>query len=285
MAETEELTPPTVQDLVGEALDELNAGAPAEVVTDPSTDQTVTEDPPETYFGVPMGDLPPETRQQIQDAFKAKDSRITKLEQRVAEQRKAEDENPEPLEDLEPAVMPSDEELLGLFGFTSDHPYYEMAREITLPVVKQNLILAGTVEQLRQESQAEQAWNFWNDELDTLERQHGTLPIDRDTVFEFAAEQNILDPEVAYMKLAFAAKETLNEETTKARVAEIEKLRDRKRQGGVGVRPRGSVPVDVKAADLPKDNLNEAIKAAAAQTAEEMGLPWDAAAATFLNGR
>ena len=277
---------PTVNELVGEALEELtNPGVNDEVST-ATGEQPAGTEPPEDYFGVPMGDLPPERRQEIIDAFKAKDSRITKLEQRVAAQRKAEEENPEPLmEDQAPPVMPTDEELLGLFGFAPDHPYYEMAKEITLPIVKQNLILAGTVEQLKQDYQAEQAWGFWNDELDSLEAKHGALPIDRDTVFEFAAEQNIQDPEVAYMKLAFAAKDMLNEEATKARVDEIARLRDRKRANGTTVKPRGSVPVEARSEELPQDNIDQAIKMAAAQTEQELGLPWDAAAQTFLNRR
>jgi len=285
--------PMTVQEAAAEAIAAAEAADEQAEVEDqgatqseeqPPSKELTEDDVPTEYFGEQLGDLPPEVRQRIIDTYKAKDSRITKLEQRLAEQRKAEEENPasgrgEEAPELPP--IPSDEEILALYDITPDHPYYEVAKAVALPLAKQNLILAGNFETMKQQVEADQAWNVWNDTLDSLESEYGKLPVERDVIFEFAAEQGIYDPEVAYMKMAFAAKKVIGDAATQERVKSLEALREKKKQQGGGLRPAGIPKTESKPipADIP---IDQAIKQAAKEAEEEFGVSFGDAAQQFL---
>ena len=238
------------------------------------------EDVPTSWMNVDLSDLPAPARQGIIDEFKGQESYIGKLQAKLKET--AEPQVATPTQFTEPAAAPSDEDILAAYGYVPDGANYEMAKELMLPVLKQSLMLAGQVDLMNQQLEASQAWDNWNTGMDSMEAQYGELPVDRDAVVEFAVAQGIQDPELAYYRLAMQAQKMTVDAAQKTRIQRIEELRDAKR-GVSGVRPTTSRPPTQGAPLEASGNLAEDIKKAAAQSAQELGVSWDDAAASFLN--
>ena len=265
---------------VQQAVQEAVEATTPEVVE--TADVLNEEDVPLEHMGVDLSDLPADKRKAVIDTFAQKESYIGKLQQRIAE-RKAEPELAEPVAQIpEPYVPePSDEEILKAFGYAPDGAYYEIAKEVVLPMAKQVLAQASEMSQMKQHLQVEAAWDGWNASLDKLEDQYGELPVGREAVVEFAVQQGIDNPEVAYYRLAMQAQKMTAEAAQEQRLRKVTETTGMKRQVGAQVRPGGNPPT-VHAPFEPTGNLAADIKSAAAEAEKELGLSWDGAAATFL---
>lgn len=228
-------------------------------------------DVPDSYFGIDFSDIPAEQRATIYRELQERDKVINRLMQRAAE---SQEDPPAPTASdvVEAEAQPlSDEDILRQFGLDPDDPMYEVKAEVLLPVARQVLPLASTVEALMAERQAEEALGAWYSSFDALEAEYGALPtgISRDDVIEFALERNILDPEAAFHAVTAGARKVLTEEATKARQ---EALRTLKQQQGRGrtARSEAAAPKET----ITADSLADAVEQAAKMAEQKLGYTW-----------
>lgn len=235
---------------------------------------------PDSYFGVDLSDIPVEKRSDIVRELQERDERIRSEMQRNAELAKqVEAQQPGTQQDppQEPATPPaemSDEDILAAYGLSKDDPMYEVKAEILLPVAKRQLQYDAVVERITAEREAEQALAYWDEQLDGLEKEFGKVPDEvggRDTVIEYALENNIMDPTAAFHAVTAGARKALQDAVTKARQEALQELK-RGQAGNVRPKAQATEPVeDVKAA-----TLEEAMKLAADAAERKVGVTFDA---------
>lgn len=195
--------PPVVEPKAAEAAPtETPAGAPA----------TGTVDAPERYFEVDLSGLPAEERVKVVDALKERDDEIGKLLRGKAKDEPAAPAAPAaPAEEVQPPAQVSDEDIVKHLGLDPENPFDETAAKVGVPLVRELLSLRGVVEQLAEDRQADQHLQTWHNTLDTLEKLHGELPLDRTAFIEFAAENNLQDPESAFWRVMGPARRQVEE--------------------------------------------------------------------------
>lgn len=246
---------------------------------EPEAREGTGDEPPTTYFGVDLSDLPVEQRAALISELQERDTRIRSLMQRNAELAKgqeapaAQQDEPAPTAQApEPPVEMSDEDVLAAFGLSKDDPMYEVKADLLLPVAKRQLQSDALVQQLVAEREAEQALAYWDESLTKLESEYGELPpeVSHDDIIEFALENQIADPVSAFHAMTAGARKMLSDGAAKARREALEALK--KQQAG-GVRP---TKTNAKPkVDIPGDvSLTEAIRQAATAAAEETGIAW-----------
>jgi len=240
------------------------------------------DEPPNEYFGVDLSDLPAETRSTIIAELKERDKFVNKVLQENAELKK---EQPAPTEQAPPSPPAepeqTDEEILAMLGYDKNDPLFEVKSEVALPLAKALLSIEGRVEAMQQEQVVQETLDYWNSSLDELEAEYGKLPVDRDAVFAFAAENQVFDPIAAYHRISAPARKQLTDAATVARQKVMEDLKARKEAAGGTVRPGSSVSTEEK--EIQARNLREATKLAAAQAAQESGISWDDALENTLS--
>lgn len=224
------------------------------------------EDVPDSFMGLDLSEVPVEKRQEIINRFKEQDRYANREHQRALElERKVQSQEPEaPQPEPEPAAPLTDEEILAKLGYDKSDEFYDVKAEVALPLAKEVLELRQGVQAIMQERALDQFEQHWNSSLDLMEDQHGKLPISRDDLLDYAAENNIEDAETAYLKYMTPRKKALSEEVKKAK---SEALRELKKKSTTA-RPR-TAPVKTK----PKDaaNMKEAFK----MVEQEQGVDMD----------
>lgn len=239
---------------------------------EPESEATGTDsDAPTEYFGVDLSELPAEKRRDIIAGFRERDDYISKLLR-----EKSEPAVPEPMAPTPQAEELTDDALLRALGLDPENDMFDQhTAKVALPLARQLLETKAAVDELMQTQSISQAERFWNTSLDSLEKQFGELPIDRIAVLEFAAENQIADPQDAYWRIMGPVRQQLMQAVQTHRETE---LRDAKR-GAASVRPRTTGKTTP--AKLEATSVRNAVQEAARIAAEERGLDWEQAVKGF----
>lgn len=244
---------------------------------EPETGSTESEttgtdsDAPAEYFGVDLSELPAEKRREIIAGFRERDDYISKLLR-----EKAEPSTEAPAAPPVEAEELTDDALLQALGLDPENDMFDQhTAKVALPLARQLLETKAAVDQLMQTQSISQAERFWNSSLDSLEKQFGELPIDRVAVLEFAAENQIADPQDAYWRIMGPVRQQLMNAVQTHKQSE---MRDAKK-GAASVRPRTTG--NTTPARLEATSVRNAVYEAAKIAAEERGLDWEQAVKGF----
>lgn len=187
---------------------------------------TSEEDVPDSFMGLDLSEVPVEKRKEIIDRFKEQDRYANREHQRAKElEKQLESQEPEPPAEEELPEEISDEDLLAKLGYDKDDPMFEVKAEVALPLAKEVLKMRQALQTIVQERMLDQFEQTWNSTLDRLEGQHGKLPIGRDELLEFAADNNIDDAETAYLKYMTPRKKAISDEVQKLKAEAMRELK------------------------------------------------------------
>lgn len=264
-----------------ETPDASSEGAPADVEADTDTEDESetqaeasaegTDDVPVEYFGVDLSDLPAEARQGIIDGFKERDILINKL------LRDKGDEQPEGTPSPEQETQPTDEptftdaDILAQLKLDPENdPFDEHTAKVALPLAKAVMEMRQQLAELQNNSTLQETDRYWRTSLKALEESFGELPVDAEAVMQFAAANDVGDPQDAYWRIMGPAREQLVKAAAERRA---EATRAAK-QAATTQRPKTAAkttPARIEGEEVG-DVLGDAAKAAA----EELGLDWNA---------
>lgn len=262
-----------------ETPDASSEGAPAEVATESGETESETEpeasgegtdDVPTVYMGQDLSDLPAEARQGIIDGFKERDNLINKL---LREKAEAATSQPEPEQETQPEPTPqlTDAELLAQLKLDPENdPFDEHTAKVALPLAKAVMEMRQQLSELQNNSVLQETDSYWRSSLKTLEESFGELPVAHEEVMQFAAANDVGDPQDAYWRIMGPARQQLAEAAAARRA---EAVREAKK-AATTQRPKTApktTPARIEGAEV-SDVLGEAAKAAA----EELGLDWNA---------
>jgi hypothetical protein len=225
-----------------------------------------TDEVPMSLLDVDLSHLSAEDRQAVIKTVEEQNKLIGKLMRERAE-------GDEPPEDA-PAPTPeplTDEALAQALGLDMENPYDENTAKVALPLARMVLELKAQVEGVASVSQASQAERYWNESLDKLEAENGSLPVPRANFFEYAADNSIDDPELAYWRVMGPARSVLIKEVTARKKA----VTAEKKKQATTVRPRTTTPTEK--VGLKAKTTKAATLEAAQLAAEELGINWGGA--------
>jgi hypothetical protein len=214
---------------------------------------------PEFYRKTLEG-LPEEKQKEVLTHLQQQESFIHQLQERLA----AKPEAPEAPADAPLDEDVSDEALAIALGYDPEDAYNQPSK-VELQLARTVLALEDRVEGLAQVETTRQVETAWNSGLDQLESEYGKLPVSRVDVLRYAIEEGIASPFEAYFRIAAPARAEVE-----GAVAAATKAAAKKAEGG-GVKPRAT-------AGEPDSNikkgmsLNDAVKAAMAETEKEKGV-------------
>lgn len=256
-------------------------GAQADVAADATTDESETQpeasgegtdDVPTSYFGVDLSDLPAEKRAEIIAHFKEQDTLINKLQREKPEGQGQADAVDQP-DDSSTAPEPvTDEALLQAFGLDPEDPFDERAAKVSLPLARQLLELKARFDAMAETQVLADTERYWMTSLDRLETEYGELPISRDAVLEFAAENSLGDPQDAYWRLMGPARQQLVQAAASQRAAQVAAAKEAASTTRPRTAPKTTSP------KLESTNVKDAVAEAAKRVADELGLDWGDAA-------
>jgi hypothetical protein len=213
------------------------------------------------YWGTDLTDLPAEKQVAIIDHFEQQDSTIHKLQNDL--------KRPEEPARTEPAPVPDeveDQDLLRAIGLDPEDPNVESLAPAIVPILRNQLQLEGTVEQMSQRSAAQEAETHWNKTLDELEGAHGKLPGDRLGVLKYAVDNSIASPYEAYFRLQAPVKREVEDFVQAQRRAQGQK------DAGGQVRPQAS---DADTPPIAKGmSLRDAVRAGMEVAEKRSGVKW-----------
>lgn len=232
-------------------------------------DQQVTGDVPDEYFGVDLSGVEPEQRQAIVDRFQQSDQYINRI---LQEKARLEQQPPQPQEE-EQFELPSDEDLSSYFGLNEEDPYYDVKRDVLLPVGKHLAQIQQGIEYLSDAFTSQQTMDHWNRELTRLEGDHGQIPgLSHDDIMQFAAGEGIADPEAAFLKLWAPAQKVIRDEAQKLQPKDVETELRRRKDAATGTRPRSGG--DTEPQEIKADNMMDAVRQAVKRAAETHKTSW-----------
>lgn len=236
---------------------ETPAGAPAEG----------TVDAPERYFEVDLSGLPAEERIKVIGALKERDDEIGKL---LRGKAKDEPATAPAAEEVQPPPQLSDEDIVKALGLDPENPFEETAAKVGVPLARELLALREQVGQLVEDQAADKHLQQWHSTLDTLEKLHGELPLDRTALIEYAAENNLQDPESAFWRVMGPARRQV-EEAVKAAEARIAAAAPAPTPGQVSsTRPRSTTATEETPAE--GTNIRDAVKDAGLKVLRDLGI-------------
>ena len=178
---------------------------------------------PTEYFGLDLSDLSPESRQSVITRLKEQDKLIQQEKRTNAELAKAEE--PAAQDTPEPTV----DDIMEALGYDKGDPMYDVKAEVAGPLAQRLVQMEAAFSQFVQAQQLEKLADHWDGTLDYMESEYGKLPMDREEVYEYAADNGISDPRDAYNRIAVPGRKRMSAEAEKARA---EALRNAKR--GIG---------------------------------------------------
>lgn len=236
-------------------------GDGSEGTEEASEAQEGTDEPPMVYWGTSLEGLSAEQRKEVIAALEQRDSTIQKLQQKLAEEPPA----PEATEEESDPVDITDEDILRALGIDPEGDAFEVeqAKRHTLPLARQIMALEETVERIAESETVRETASVWNSELDRLEAEYGKLPGDRLNVLQYAAKENIANPEVLYFRLTAPARKAVDDQ--------VARVRAKKAEGG-GLRPRSTIAG--KQEFEPAETLRDTVKKAALEAQRETGKKW-----------
>jgi hypothetical protein len=290
VVEPEEGTAPEAEPEPGEGAEALSSeggtsDAGAETPAGSGSEGTSPDrgEPPESYFGLSLKDLDRDTAWAIIDRVSEQDKVIQQVQRDRAELRKQLDEQgtSAPAPKTESPTELSDEDIMRAAGYDPDDPMYDVVSSMVLPILKQVQPLRNEVQELRQARELEEAALFWDGRLTALETEHGVIPgpdgkpMSHEDIFRYAAQNNLLDPDLAYHRMTAGGRQA----TSEAVLAEARALIERKREQGGTVRPRTGAPVKTTVvsgqdSDGKDRSLTDVIKEAARLAEQETGFKW-----------
>lgn len=176
------------------------------------------------YFDHDLTDVPEEVREKLISDLKNKDKytnrvsqenstlskKVEELEALIRSQFEDEGESAPEIE------MPSDDDIVTQLGLDPEDPFFEIKRDAALPtarlVIQQQLETQAAKQAEETASQELQEYaNTYMSTLDTLEGEHGELPIEREEFLEWAAQNDLHDPTEAYNTFVTMAKGIIDE--------------------------------------------------------------------------
>lgn len=242
------------------------ATPPVEGTTPPAEAPTGTaeEDVPTSYYGV---DLPgtAEERKAVIDALSGRDQHIQKLLRDKAEEAKAGEAAPaaEPVAPAAPQAPAevTDEDILRDLGLNPENEDMEDPKvQAIVGLARFALDLKEEVGSVKQSAAVRETEALWENQLDALEKQYGSLPegITRDDVLAHAAKAGIAEPVDAYWRIMGPARAEVLAAVKARRDAAETAL---KRGSSSPVKTRGS---EGETADAPLEakNTKDAVKEA-----------------------
>jgi len=240
------------------------AGAGETVVPPPNTDE-----PPTEYFGVQLGDLPPEVRSSIIEGYQERDKFI----QQLLRDKATPSGDAGPADPAAPAGAGdapediSDKEILETLGL--DPEFETPETKAILALARMNVDLHNQVSTLGTKSQLNEAERYWETSLTGLEAEYGKLPpgITHDDVLREAAKANIAEPMDAYWRIMGPGRAAVLAEVTKRRADMAESLKK-----GTQGQKRPSNEADTSEKIVDAKDSKSAVKMAFAQLVKEQGL-------------
>ena len=257
-----------VQDETPDAPEGAQPDVEDETDADETEAQEGTDDIPDRYFEVDLSGLPAEERAAVIAALKGRDDEIGKLLRGRAE-GDAPATPPEPDPEPEPIT---DEAILEALGI--DPEYDETAAKVALPLVRGMQQLQEQVAALLEQQELASLDTYWTSELDSLEAQHGKLPVDRVAVLEFAAENGLQSPADAYWRIYGPAQRQVQEAVAAAQkrieAAPAGKTKPSKKDAS-SARPKTSAAEE----EVPTSagvSLRDAVKEQTSKVLRDLGL-------------
>lgn len=230
-----------------------------------------TDEAPDEYMGVPLSGLSAEERRAVIDGYKERDTLINRL---MRERAEADAAPAAPAE--APAESPdeefSDQAIAEALGLDLEDPYDLKLAQVAVPLARKNLELEARVEKQSSLTAAQQEEVRWTKALDALEAQpNGALPVPREVLFQYALDNGIYDPNIAYWAIVGPTRTEV--------MADVERLRTRedreRRLGATTTRPRTGA--DVVDPPLKSKETKDAVAEAAQRAAKKLGFSWDQA--------
>lgn len=221
------------------------------------------EEPPTSYWGVDLSDIPAERRAEVIAHFEQQDSTIRKLQDRLS----APEEPAPPTADDDVAVEDvTDEDLLRAAGYDPEDFEVQSNAKFLVPQLRTQLALEDQVATLSRQVQGREVETTWNKQLDDLEATYGKLPGDRVAVLQEAVRQGYSTPFETYFRLQAPVRREVESAAAAARREGL------KREQGASPRPRGG---DVDPAPISKDmSLRDAVAASMKAASKKTGLSW-----------
>ena len=240
-----------------------DAGRVSEGITNVASE--ATEDVPTEYYGLDLSDLPPEARLTVINRLKDQDKLIQQEKRKNAELAREEQQSAEDQPEL------TSDDIMEALGYSRDDPMYDVKAEVAGPLAQRLIAMETAFSQFVQQEQLERLASHWDGTLDYMEGEYGKLPMTREEVFEYAADNGIMDPQDAYNRIAVPGRKRMSAEVEKAKA---EALRNVK--AGLAT-PRPSTG-DAGSSE-PTGNLSP--REAAIMAAKQTGIDWgDALKAT-----
>jgi hypothetical protein len=268
--------------------DDASKGAP-EQESEPTFEATGSEEPegtdevPETFAGVDLSDIPVEKRKVLIENALQQERQITKLQQRLAEGKDPEEAEPPGVvseQEPEPESV-SDEDIARYMGLSTEDPFYDVQIKVAAPLVRNLLLQQQLITEIHQRQLEDETAEYWHDELDRLEAERGKLPVDRDVLFEFAAENSLYEPVDAYNRIVMGYQKILNDKVGEVRRKTLEELEARRELKREATTPRPGTSVPTEEEVVKAASLKDAIVQAARLAESESGTSWEEAAGAF----
>lgn len=243
------------------ATDDGTEPGKAEDLEPPATAEAETpaEDLPDEFWGTDLEGIPAEQRQSILDKLQSQEGYIHQLQAKLAAQPA-----PEPQAPVAPEEV-TDEALLQVLGFDpEDYETQTLAPKI-LPLARTVLDLEEKVDAITNAATQQSVATAWNGAIDELEGTYGKLPGTREQVLKEAIDRGVASPYELYFQLHAPAKREVDSLVRDARRAAAKVA-----EAG-GVKPSSSTGAPVSAVEKGM-SLNDAVKAAMAETEKEKGV-------------
>lgn len=209
-----------------------------------------TDEPPTEYFGQDLSGLPAEERAALIAQFQERDRHIQKLLREKAEAAK-EGEKPTGSGDAEPSEDEvTDSAILEALALdpSDDSP----GAKALVAMARMNLELQAEVKAMASKDEVRETERVWETALTALEKEYGSLPVDRIEVYKTAVDNGIADPESAYWRIMGPARQEVMAEVKKRREAATAALAERKAplkpKASPKTEPEGPESKEVKAA-------------------------------------
>ena len=221
------------------------------------------EEPPTSYWGVDLSDIPAEKRAEVIAHFEQQDSTIRKLQDRLSA---PEEPAPPAASDDVDLDDVSDEDLLRAAGYDPEDFEVQSSAKFIVPQLRSQLALEDSVARLQQQVAGREAETTWNKQLDDLEATYGKLPGDRVAVLQEAVRQGYSTPFETYFRLQAPVRREVESAAAAAR------RESQKREQGASPKPRGG---DVDPTPISKDmSLRDAVAASMKAASKKTGLSW-----------
>lgn len=241
------------------------------------------EDVPESYMGIDLSDIAPETRRSIIDRFKEQDKYVTRVQQRNKELESGQAAPPQqsaPTQPVteDPPAEPTIEDKARYFGLDPEDPLFEVQQPLVEKMWEQEQRVAA----VELQSQLEAFNSYFDERLTAAKQQFGELPegVTEEDVLQEMVDNNLTDPLDAYHRITAPGRKFIEDAAAEARRKAVE---DAKRRIATP-RPTGDGNTEKKTEEGKLLSPREALLASL-EEAKVNPKDWDPSKATWVGSR